>query len=274
MTLFSIDESKCKKDGICVAECPACLIEMKTPDSNPTPIQGAENLCIKCGHCVAVCPHAALTLNFMSPSNCAEVIKSELPSAEQVELLMKSRRSIRTYRDKPVDRATLERLIEIARHAPSGHNSQPVSWRVYESREELHRLVGITVDWMRFMVKNAPQIAAMMHFDLVISAWERGKDRILRGAPNLVIAHAPADLMPAQAACIIALTYMELHAASLGLGTCWAGYFNAAATMYQPMKDALELPPGHQSFGALMMGYPKYPYKRVPARNIPAVSWK
>lgn len=274
MALFSIDDSRCKRDGICVAECPACLIEMKTPDSSPSPIPGAENLCIKCGHCVAVCPHGALTLNFMSPADCQDVAKSDLPSASQVEMLMKSRRSIRTYREKPVGRDTLENLIEVARHAPSGHNSQPVSWQVFENKEELNRLASITVDWMRFMVKNAPQVASLMHFDLVISAWERGKDRILRGAPNLVIAHAPADLMPAQAACIIALTYMELHAASLGLGTCWAGYFNAAATMYQPMKDALELPSGHQSFGALMVGYPKYIYKRIPLRNKPLVSWK
>lgn len=274
MQLFTIDESKCKKDGICLSECPACLIEMKAPDAVPSPVFEAETLCIKCGHCVAVCPHGALSLNFLNPADCQEIIKSDLPSGDQVERLMKSRRSVRTYREKPVERQVLEKLIDVARHAPSGHNSQPVSWRVYENKDELNRIASITVDWMRYMAKNAPQVASMMHFDLVISAWERGKDRILRGAPNLVIAHAPADLMPSQTACVIALTYMELHSASMGLGTCWAGYFNAAATIYQPMKDALELPPGHQSFGALMVGYPKYSYKRVPGRNIPSVSWR
>lgn len=274
MGLFSVDESKCKKDAICVSECPACLIEMKTPESFPLPIDGAENLCIKCGHCVAVCPHGALSLNFLAPSDCQEIIRTELPSAGQLELIMKSRRSIRTYKEKPVDRDTLEKLVDLARYAPSGHNSQPVNWRIYETRSELDRLASITVDWMRYMVKNAPQVASMMHFDLVISAWEHGKDRILRGAPNLVIAHAPADVAPSQAACVIALTYMELYACSLGLGACWAGYFNAAATLFQPMKDALELPDGNQSFGALMIGYPKYQYKRIPSRKTPGVSWK
>ena len=274
MALFTVDESKCKKDGICVSECPACIIEMKTPDSAPSPINGAQELCIKCGHCVAVCPHGALSLDFLKPQDCREINQSDLPSAEALELLMKSRRSIRSYREKPVEREVIEKLIDLARYAPSGHNSQPVSWRVYENREELVRLGDVTVDWMRFMVKNAPQVARMMHFDLVIAAWERGKDRIFRGAPNLVVAHAPADLMPAQAACTIALTYMELYASSLGVGTCWAGYFNAAATIYQPMKDALELPPGHQSFGALMIGYPKYRFRRIPGRNTPTVSWR
>lgn len=274
MSFIKIDESKCRKDGICVSECPVCILEMKTPDSFPTPVKGAEAICIKCGHCVAVCPHGALATEHLIPQECQEFNKNDLPSPEHLGLLLKSRRSIRSYKVKPVDRSLIEKLIDVARYAPSGHNSQPVSWRVYENRDELEKLGAVTVEWMRFMVRNAPPVAAMMHLDLVISAWESGKDRIFRGAPNLVIAHAPADLMPAQAACAIALTYMELQAAAFGLGTCWAGYFNAAATVFQPMKDALDLPPGHQSFGALMIGHPKYAYKRIPSRKEPRISWR
>jgi nitroreductase len=64
----------------------------------------------------------------------------------------------------------------------------------------------------------------------------------------------------ALAACIIALTYLELAVTSFGLGACWAGYFSAAANMGPPMKKALGLPEEHNSFGAMMVGYPKYKY--------------
>ena len=75
-------------------------------------------------------------------------------------------------------------------------------------------------------------------------------------------------------ACTIALTYLELAATSMGLGTCWAGYFNVTATSFPPMQEALALPPGHQAFGSMMVGYPKFSYHRLPLRNPPAISWR
>jgi nitroreductase len=81
-------------------------------------------------------------------------------------------------------------------------------------------------------------------------------------------------LPSAQPACIIALTYLELAATAHGLGACWAGYFNAAATVYPPMMEALALPKDHQSFGTLMVGYPKYHYQRLPLRKEPKISWR
>ena len=78
----------------------------------------------------------------------------------------------------------------------------------------------------------------------------------------------------AASACTIALMYLELVATSLGLGCCWAGYFNAAANTFPPMLEALPLPSGHQSFGAMMVGYPKIKYHRVPVRKSPPILWR
>ncbi len=50
MSLFTIDQEKCKHDGICAAECPMRLIELKDKASLPAPIEAAEELCINCGH--------------------------------------------------------------------------------------------------------------------------------------------------------------------------------------------------------------------------------
>jgi nitroreductase len=66
---------------------------------------------------------------------------------------------------------------------------------------------------------------------------------------------------------------MELYAYAKGLGTCWAGYFTAAAGMHEPLIKALEMPAGHKCFGGVMLGYPKYSYHRVPMRNKPLVTW-
>ena len=46
MSLFVVDKEKCKRDGICVAECPRGIIEIKEQNLSPTPIDRADELCI------------------------------------------------------------------------------------------------------------------------------------------------------------------------------------------------------------------------------------
>jgi nitroreductase len=61
------------------------------------------------------------------------------PQQEAVDAAIASRRSIRAFLPKPVERADLERILEVAARAPSGTNTQP--WKVYvltgEARERL-----------------------------------------------------------------------------------------------------------------------------------------
>jgi len=272
MPLFEVDQEKCNRDGICAAECPLKIIDMKATGM-PTPVSGAEALCINCGHCVAVCPTGALSHQYLKPEECLPVNREWLFSPEQVEHFLRYRRSIRNYKKQPVDRETIERLIRIARYAPTGHNRQPVKWQVIYEADEVRRLSGMVIDWMRFMIEKHPKLAGMMHFDLVTAAWEMGVDTVSRGAPHLVLANAEAADISAQSACTIAMTYFELAANAFGLGACWNGFFNAAALQWQPLKEALGLEKGQANFGAMMLGHPRFTYHRMPERNEPEIKW-
>jgi nitroreductase len=187
---------------------------------------------------------------------------------------LRSRRSIRVYKSKSIPRADISRLIEIARYAPSGHNSQCAKWLVLDNRDELQNLAGIVADWMRWLIGNQPELALSMHLDRTLQRWEDGHDVILRGAPVVIIAHAEKDNRSALSTCTIALTYLELAATGMGLGCCWAGYFNAAATTFPKLAAALTLPEGHECFGSMMVGYPKFSYQRLPLRKPPLISWR
>jgi len=274
MSLFFVDQEKCNKDGICAAECPLRLIELNDPNQVPTPIEGAEELCINCGHCVAVCPSAALTRKNMKPEECRPIRKDWVLEPEKLEHFLKARRSIRTYYDRAVDRETLTKLIETARFAPSGHNSQPVNWMVIYDGDKVRQLAAQVVDWLRCLLKKKSRSIQEMHLDRVVNAWDDGVDSVCRSAPHVIIAHALKDDPTSQAACAIALTYLELGAASFGLGTCWAGFFNVAATVWQPMRRSLELPDGHVCFGSMMIGFPRYKYHRLPLRNEANIIWR
>jgi len=274
MPLFKVDQQKCLRDGLCVAECPAKIIEIIGKEGFPTPVAGAERFCIECGHCVAVCPHGALSLKTMSPQACLPIQEELLLSPEQCEHFLRSRRAIRSYKDKRAPRELLQKLIEIARYAPTAHNSQPVHWLVIEDPKEGRRLGGLVAEWMRSLLVQNAELAISMNMDKVVAAWDKGIDLILRGAPHLAVAHGLATLPASQSSCVIALTYLELAAPSFGMGSCWAGYFTAAATFYPPLQEALALPKNHLTYGAVMIGYPQYRYQRMPSRHKPEITWR
>lgn len=273
MPFMTVDPETCRKDGICVAVCPMALLEAGE-DGMPQAIPEADELCVRCGHCVAACPSGSLSLQTMPVAQCLPVQPSLRLSEEQCEQFLRARRSIRVYKQKIVPQEELKRLIEIARYAPSGHNSQGAQWLVLSGRDQLQQLASLVIEWMRWLTANMPELAQALHMARTIERWEQGSDVIFRGAPAVIVAHAPKDDRMAPSTCTIALTYLELAATSMGLGGCWAGYFNVAAASFPPLIKALALPEGHQSYGAMMVGYPQYRYWRLPERKTPEITWR
>lgn len=273
MELFQIDQKTCNKDGICAAVCPSRIIGFQKGEY-PRLVPGGQVACIQCGHCVAVCPTGSLDHEAMTAAACPQVQPDYSLSAEQTEHFLRNRRSIRAYKEKVVDKALIERLIHIARYAPSGRNTQGVQWLVLGQSDEIRRIAGSVANWMRWIIDNDPETAASMHLDKTLAHWEKGIDIIFRGAPVVIVAHAEEENPRAQTTCTIALTYLELAATGLGLGCCWAGYFMKAADEYPPLVQVLALPEGHRCYGAMMVGYPKYKYHRLPLRNEPTITWR
>ena len=272
MAILTVNVNTCNRDGLCAKVCPAGIIAFSKGEL-PQLADDAAEYCIACGHCVAVCPTASLSHEKMAADACPPIQKKLQLSTAQSEQFLRSRRSIRAYKDQPVDRLQIAKLIEVASHAPSGHNLQSAQWRVVDSRPQVEKLAATVIDWMHWMIANQPGIAVDLHMPRVVERWEAGNDVILRGAPALVVAHAAKDERTAPAACTIALAYLELAAVPMGLGTCWAGYFWAAAQGFPATIAALDLPVGHQCFGAMMVGVPRFAYQRLPLRNAPVISW-
>jgi len=273
MDSFTVDPEKCIKDGICASVCPTRVIRMESPQGVPSPAEDFEDNCLACGHCVAVCPTAAFSLDWLSPEECPPIIDELVLIPDQVEQLLRSRRSIREYKDKSVERYKLEKLLEIACYAPSAKNTQPWHWTVVEDAKEVRRLAAMVIDWMRSVTKDTPRIAKSRGFPRVISAWDEGVERICRGAPHVIVAHGDKKYGFGAEDCALALSYVELFAPALGLGACWGGYLYSAANAYPPLFEALGLPAEHRAYGAMMVGYPKFKYRRLPLRYPPRVKW-
>jgi len=269
--MISVDAKKCSRDQACIRACPVSILRMKDV---PEMIPGRERACLRCGHCVAVCPRGALTHRDVPLESCPPVEQGRsLDEARAVQFL-RSRRSMRVYLDRLVETERLERLIDVARYAPTASNRQSVKWLVIRDRERVRGLARLAVDWMRGVAAKGPEDAVPAYMRRLVSAWDAGSDVITRGAPALVVAHDSADNDNGMVDLSVALSYLELAAQPLGLAACWGGLLQRALLASPALKEALGLPAGHPHHYPMMVGYPGLKYHRLPERRPPAIEWR
>jgi nitroreductase/NAD-dependent dihydropyrimidine dehydrogenase PreA subunit len=274
MGIVAVDETKCKQDGICAAECPRRLIVLEGEEGFPVIEPENEANCMTCGHCVVVCPHGAMSISGVPIQDCPEIENDLQLSWDQVEQFLRSRRSIRVYKDKVVERQTMQKLIDMARYAPTASNAQNVHWLVINDWDQLKEFSRQTIEWMRRVIEAQPDSPPAAYFRPVVAGWDAEYDGILRNAPTLVVASAPSTNLNGLVDCSIALSYLELAAMPLGLGTCWAGLLRGAMLNTPQMPKSMGLPKDHTWYYPMMIGYPKFKYHRLPERKQPLITWK
>jgi nitroreductase len=239
----------------------------KTPDD-------AAQRCVHCGHCIAACPEMSLTHSEIEAEDAHPLLADWRSTPPVVEQLIKGRRSIRRYRSEAVERSVLSAVLDIARYAPTGMNSQTVEWLVVYDREEVKNLASAVIEWMRELSARSELVAGSYNTGPLVAAWDAGHDPILRGCPHLLIAHGRENDRFAQGSCTIALTTAELAALPYGLGTCWAGFLHLAVRCSPQVHKALRLPQGNLMYGGLMIGYPLETYYAIPPRKPLNVEWR
>jgi nitroreductase/Pyruvate/2-oxoacid:ferredoxin oxidoreductase delta subunit len=264
LSLLKVDQKKCTKCGMCGEVCPRQIIHVS--ENGPEVIE--KELCIACGHCVAICPNAALDNQRNPLSQQISLERNPILNETDAATFLRSRRSIRSFKKKPVSRETMLELLNIARYAQTGGNSQGLAYLVLENPETIERISSVTMDWMC----KQEGLGQYVHYINVYN--QTGKDMVLRGAPSVVLALAEEGFRSGWDKACYALTYAELYATTLGLGTCRAGLLEQCAkSEYQPLLEMLRIPTSKKVCGALMVGYPKFSYKRLVERNPLEVFW-
>lgn len=267
MPKITVDPDKCAKDGICSRVCVVRIITKPNKDRCPEIVPEWADRCIGCGHCVSACPTGALSHDLAPLADCQEIDTGASLGSDAIEGLLKRRRSIRVYNERPVPHDAFIRLMEVGRYAPTGSNRQDVRFLICDNREDLKPMAGMVIEFMQDLVDSGKAGNNEDRYKWVIQGWNEGHDTILRNAPAMIVAHSDVSLSPSQTNGIIAMGYIELMAHALGLGACYCGFFNNAANNYPALKKRLGLPETHMAAATLLLGYPNVQYYRIPPRN-------
>lgn len=269
MDLLQVDKSKCLKCGICVECCPSCIITMgaEGPECN------FDRGCMSCGHCVALCPVGALD-NKYTPLEKQRLVTKPMLDAETAYEFMRMRRSVRAFKAAVPTEEDLTKLLNITRYAPTAGNSQGMYYVVVRDAEKIKAIADAVADWMEEEIEAGSE--NKRYFMTVLRVYrERGQDIIARKAPCLVFALARRLNTTGVSNAEQSWAYAELFAPTIGLGTTIAGFIQTCGIAgYKPLLDLIGLPPKHKVVGCMMVGYPKYKFRRMPERQHLKVEFK
>lgn len=266
MLNFKVDEGLCNRCGLCSLDCPSRIIE-QVGKNLPKIEEHNESSCIQCQHCLAVCPTAAVSIHGRNPSDSLAVSADKLPDFEQMSLLMRSRRSIRYYKDCNVDPALIAKLLATVSNAPSGVNSRKLTFRVIDDKAVMQKLREQVLTKLK-TANEAGKVPASLSYlmNAVPAYFEHGLDIIFRNAPHALIVSASTDAPCPGEDVPLALAYFELLAQSAGLGTVWWGMLKMFLIALPDLKPLLGIPEGHNYYG-MLFGLPDIHFPRTVQRD-------
>jgi len=259
---FMINEETCTRCGQCAADCPARIITL----DGGYPAIAAENegSCYRCQHCLALCPVGALSILGRKPEESLP-LAGAFPTALAMETLIKGRRSVRHYREENLAPELLQKLLEVAGHAPSGMNARQVRFTVVDDRNKLAQLRDGLMAGLSRMAREGSFPEGAEFFAHFVRQWEEDRvDFLFRGAPHLLVTSAPRSVVTPVPDCLIALSYFELYAQSHGIGTVWDGLAKGAINDLLPeFRQRLGIPEDHVVGYAMAFGWPARQYTRT-----------
>jgi nitroreductase/NAD-dependent dihydropyrimidine dehydrogenase PreA subunit len=287
--VIQVDKLKCTACNICVETCPQDVYELEE-----FAVASHPERCISCGHCVALCPEDAITHEAYPEGTIKALGARKVPTAAALETLLRARRSVRNFKDKPVSRETVEELVRRALSSyPSAHNLRPVRVLALSEAKRIGRVRDATAEWYRTVVRRLKNpilrtvygavaeredklgaYAMVDDMNRLVEAYDAGRDDLFHDAPVVLVLHAPvAAIMPRETA-YYAAAQLVMMATAMGLGTCFVGWLTGAAARSEEVIEALGLPEDHAVYAALALGYPKYKYRRAIGRGTPEVEWR
>ena len=283
----SIDPAKCVKCGGCVEVCPSGVYvqnaELQMPEITRS------SMCLACAQCMLRCPAEAILVPGFSYRQMHKF--GRLPEKEEVADLIRSRRSLRSFKNQPISRDVLEQVISLAATAPSGHNDQSTAYTVVQNPETLKLIEQYTTNVIEKLVKvmrnkfMKPIVKMMLgnqydamveslpFFEFATKEERSSRPVMLHDAPALIVFHGEPNRLAADIGAQLCIQNASIALSGMGLGSMYSGFVTNAANRDKRLLKILKLPVNHRVFGVLAVGFPKTPFSKWVEKKAPMITW-
>jgi ferredoxin len=289
--LHVVDSETCLGDGICADVCPENALQIV--DEKAATVDKRADTCIQCGQCVAVCPTESLTMPSL-PMEAFERLPKQPFGYEEFFGFLKLRRSVRVFKDEPVERAVIQKVLDAAATAPIGFPPHTTEIVVIDHREELDFLLRELVSHYEVMVKafsnpigrtivrlnaGAENYKVLKNHIIDTARFaneiyhRNGGDRYMYRAPVLMLFHANRWGISYEENAHLVCHHAMLAAVSLGLGTTIIGIIPPVVERTKSLRDRYGIPKEHRVLTSLILGHPTYRYRRSIRRDLAGVQY-
>lgn len=266
--MIKIVNEKCIGCGLCAQDCPAGNLLVTEGKAS---VRGA---CMECGHCFAVCPAGAVEVTGYPTDGIVE-FEGRKPFIDGDTLLdfIKSRRSIRNFQDKKIERETWSKVLEAGRFTATAVNRQDVNYVVVQDDMETVKkhvwdgFHAVLAGMKKLQGENDPFVQRLQAMcDIHEKNPER--DPLFFNTPSLLVITSSSVLNGGLAA-----SNIELMANAEGLGVLYSGFIqralnaNEAACQYLGIRK-------EEICACLLVGYPNVKYQRSVPRKEVNIQWK
>lgn len=289
--VVEIDRDLCRACGMCVRVCRGAPLSMV--DGRVEVDQSHGWGCIACGQCVAVCAPGAIrvTGRDLGPDDIGPWPPAGA-SADYAGLraLLSTRRSVRDFSSREVERELVDRILEAASSAPMGLPPSDVRILVFHGRDQVRSfrddLYAKLQSWrwlhswwasvlMRPFVSRTTRDVMQGFMKQVLEGYEEkdreGVDWFFYGAPLAIYFHASAYADPADP--IVAATYAMVAGHSLGLGSTMLGIPGMVMKHSRDLKKRYGIDPEAEAGLVVIFGHPAVRYHRTLRRRFGEVRY-
>jgi nitroreductase len=188
-------------------------------------------------------------------------------NSEELLDIVRKRRSVRVYRSGKVSGPQLEMILEAARWAPSGANTQPWEFVVTRDRAKMKRVRRIyDEEWKRRKLENPVNYKGLKKDyvgDVSVLVLACADPRTMR---VYLTTRQPGDREKLfQASIANAVEHMMLMAASMGLGTVWV---SVREEVEAELRELFKVPEALRLLWIMPIGHAKSWPKAKPRRKI------